>query len=435
MRTGSFLLPNRVVLAPMAGVTDRPFRQLCRRLGAGLTVSEMVTSDPRLRTTRKTLRRIDHSGEPAPRSVQIAGSDPAQLADAARFNVARGADVIDINMGCPAKKVCNVAAGSALLSDETLVGCILDRVVAAVDVPVTLKIRTGPSPDRRNAVRIARIAESAGVAAVAVHGRTRKCAFRGTAEYDSIRAVKRAVSIPVIANGDITSLEQARRVLSFTGADAVMIGRAGPGQPLAARRGRGVSRVGHENPAAGHAGTGRGAPRAPARAPCVLRRCGRGSGRPQAPVVALPGVSARRTVLAQRKPRRVREAAARPHSGLLPSPARRGAREARGVSSSGPTGSPGPPDGGCTPAPHLDVPDHRRSEPLRECVKVAVEDYLHQLDGHDVSEFFSLVMTEVEAPLLEAVLAHANGNQSRAAAMLGINRATLRKKLRRYNLI
>ena len=180
MQIGSFNVPNRVVLAPMAGVTDRPFRQLCRRLGAGLTVSEMVTSDPRLRTTRKTLQRIDHTGEPAPRSVQIAGADPAQLADAARFNVAHGADIIDINMGCPAKKVCNAAAGSALLSDESLVGRILERVVAAVEVPVTLKMRTGPSPERRNAVRIARIAESAGVAAVAVHGRTRKCAFKGS---------------------------------------------------------------------------------------------------------------------------------------------------------------------------------------------------------------------------------------------------------------
>ena len=231
MRIGSFNLPNRVVLAPMAGVTDRPFRRLCRRLGAGLTVSEMVTSDPRLRATRKTLQRIDHCGEPAPRSVQIAGSDPAQLADAARFNVAHGADIIDINMGCPAKKVCNAAAGSALLSDEALVARILERVVAAVEVPVTLKIRTGPSPDRRNAVRIARIAESAGIAAVAVHGRTRKCAFRGAVEYDSIRAVKRAVSIPVIANGDIASAIQARRVLAFTGADGVMIGRAAQGNP------------------------------------------------------------------------------------------------------------------------------------------------------------------------------------------------------------
>ena len=231
MQIGSLFVPNRVVLAPMAGVTDRPFRQLCRRLGAGLAVSEMVASDPRLRTTRKTLQRIDHCGEPAPRSVQIAGADPVHLADAARFNVAHGADIIDINMGCPARKVCNVAAGSALLSDEPLVGRILERVVAAVEVPVTLKIRTGPSPDRRNAVRIARIAESAGVAAVAVHGRTRKCAFRGPVEYDSIRAVKRAISIPVIANGDIASPEQARHVLAATGADAVMVGRAAQGNP------------------------------------------------------------------------------------------------------------------------------------------------------------------------------------------------------------
>ena len=231
MQIGPFNVPNRVVLAPMAGVTDRPFRQLCRRLGAGLTVSEMVTSDPRLRTTRKTLQRIDHTGEPAPRSVQIAGADPAHLADAARFNVAHGTDIIDINMGCPAKKVCNAAAGSALLCDESLVGRILERVVAAVEVPVTLKIRTGPSPERRNAVRIARIAESAGVAAVAVHGRTRKCAFKGPVEYDSIRAVKRAVSIPVIANGDIASPEQARHVLALTGADAVMVGRAAQGNP------------------------------------------------------------------------------------------------------------------------------------------------------------------------------------------------------------
>ena len=231
MQIGSISLPNQVALAPMAGVTDRPFRQLCRRLGAGLTVSEMVSSDPRLRATRKTLRRIDHTGEPAPRSVQIAGADPAQLADAARFNVEHGADIVDINMGCPAKKVCNAAAGSALLSDEALVGRILECVVAAVEVPVTLKIRTGPSPDRRNAVRIAHIAESAGIAAIAVHGRTRKCAFKGTAEYDSIRAVKQAVSIPVIANGDIASPQQARRVLALTGADAVMIGRAAQGNP------------------------------------------------------------------------------------------------------------------------------------------------------------------------------------------------------------
>ena len=306
----------------MAGVTDRPFRRLCRRLGAGLTVSEMVTSDPRLRATRKTLQRIDHCGEPAPRSVQIAGADPAQLADAARFNVAHGADIIDINMGCPARKVCNVAAGSALLGDEALVSRILERVVAAVEVPVTLKIRTGPSPDRRNAVRVARIAESAGIAAIAVHGRTRKCAFRGAVEYDSIRAVKRAVSIPVIANGDITSPLQARRVLAFTGADGVMIGRAAQGNPWAARRDRSVSSVGYERLATRNRGTGGGASWAPARAARVLRRRSRSSGRTQAPVVVLQGVSARRGVLAQRQPHRVRQAAARPHAGLLQSTAR-----------------------------------------------------------------------------------------------------------------
>ena len=231
MQIGPFTLPNPVLLAPMAGVTDRPFRILCRQLGAGLTVSEMVTSAPGLRTRPKTVRRMDHSGEPAPRAVQIAGADPVYLADAAQFNADRGADIIDVNMGCPAKKVCNAAAGSALLSDEPLVERILARIVAAVDVPVTLKIRTGPSPDRRNAVRIARIAEATGIAAIAIHGRTRKCMFRGEAEYGSIRAVKQAVTIPVIANGDIASPEQARRVLAWTGADAVMIGRAAQGNP------------------------------------------------------------------------------------------------------------------------------------------------------------------------------------------------------------
>jgi tRNA-dihydrouridine synthase B len=224
-------LPNALVVAPMAGVTDRPFRQLCRRLGAGYAVSEMVASDPRLFDTPKTRRRIDHAGEPAPIAVQIAGADPRQLAEAARYNVARGAQIVDINMGCPAKKVCNAAAGSALLSDEALVARILDAVVAAVDVPVTLKIRTGPDPLRRNALAIARIAEDAGVAALTVHGRTRACMFTGAVEYDTIAAVKASVTIPVIANGDIDSPERARDVLARTGADAIMIGRAAQGRP------------------------------------------------------------------------------------------------------------------------------------------------------------------------------------------------------------
>ena len=215
----------------MAGVTDRPFRQLCKRLGAGLAVSEMVASDPRLRATPKSQRRTDHRGEVEPIVVQIAGADPAQMADAARYNVDRGAQIIDINMGCPAKKVCNVAAGSALLQNEPLVAAILAAVVAAVRVPVTLKIRTGWSREHRNAVRVARIAEDSGIAALSVHGRTRECGFAGDVEYDTIREVKRAVALPVTANGDIDSAEKAREVLDCTGADAVMIGRAAQGRP------------------------------------------------------------------------------------------------------------------------------------------------------------------------------------------------------------
>jgi tRNA-dihydrouridine synthase B len=231
MRIGSFRLSTPLILAPMAGVTDRPFRTLCRRMGAGLAVSEMVTARPELRTSDKTRLRLDHSGEPEPRSVQIAGTDPQMLAEAARCNVAEGAQIIDINMGCPAKKVCSKAAGSALLRDEALVARILDAVVAAVDVPVTLKIRTGWCPETRNAVRIGQIAEAAGIQALAVHGRTRACGFRGEAEFDTVRAVKQAVGIPVIANGDVDSPKSAAHVLRITGADAVMIGRAAQGRP------------------------------------------------------------------------------------------------------------------------------------------------------------------------------------------------------------
>src|SRR6266550_2614837 len=215
----------------MAGVTDRPFRQLCKRLGAGLAVSEMVASNPKLRDTDKSQRRMNHDGEVEPIVVQIAGADPQQMADSARYNVDRGAQIIDINMGCPAKKVCNAAAGSALLSNEPLATSIVAAVVAAVDVPVTLKIRTGPSPEARNAVAIARMAQDAGIAALAVHGRTRACAFVGAVDYGTIRAVKDAIAIPVIANGDIVSPRQAREVLALTGADGLMIGRAAQGRP------------------------------------------------------------------------------------------------------------------------------------------------------------------------------------------------------------
>jgi len=231
MRIGAHQLRNGLFVAPMAGITDRPFRRLARRYGAALAVSEMVSSRPELRESRKTRLRVDHAGEPGPISVQIAGSDPRLLADAARFNVERGAEIIDINMGCPAKKVCNVAAGSALLEDEPRVARILEAVVAAVDVPVTLKIRTGPVPDRRNAVRIARLAEAAGVQLLAIHGRTRACMFEGRAEYDTIAEVKSRLRIPVIANGDVRTPEDAKRVLQATGADGIMVGRAAQGRP------------------------------------------------------------------------------------------------------------------------------------------------------------------------------------------------------------
>ena len=231
MQIGSFKLDNNLFLAPMAGVTDRPFRQLCKKLGAGMVVSEMVSSNSLLWGSTKTLRRANHDGETEPRSVQIAGADPGMMAQAARVNVEHGAQVIDINMGCPAKKICNVMAGSALLKNEALVSDIIGSVVNAVDVPVTLKIRTGWDTNNRNGLRVARIAEDMGIQALAVHGRTRACAYKGDAEYDTIAEIKSAISIPVIANGDINSPEKAKFVLDYTGVDGLMIGRAAQGRP------------------------------------------------------------------------------------------------------------------------------------------------------------------------------------------------------------
>jgi tRNA-dihydrouridine synthase B len=231
LRIGPYQLKNNLIVAPMAGVTDRPFRQLCKKMGAGMAVSEMVSSNSLLWGSEKTLRRANHEGEVSPISVQIAGADPKMMAEAAKYNVDNGAQIIDINMGCPAKKVCNVMAGSALLKDEPLVAQILKAVVAAVDVPVTLKIRTGWDKQNRNAVAVAKMAEDIGVQALAMHGRTRACLYTGDAEYDTIAAVKQAVGIPLIANGDITTPEKARFVLEKTGADAVMIGRAAQGRP------------------------------------------------------------------------------------------------------------------------------------------------------------------------------------------------------------
>jgi tRNA-dihydrouridine synthase B len=231
MLIGSHRLDNNLVLAPMAGVTDQPFRLLCRELGAGLVVSEMVTSNPALFNSRKTQLRLKHDGESEPRAVQIAGTDPEQMANAALFNVELGAQIIDINMGCPAKKVCNVMAGSALMKNEKLVADILTAVVNAVDVPVTLKIRTGWDTENRNALTIARIAESAGIQALTVHGRTRACAFKGSAEHETAGEIKANINIPVIANGDITTPEKAAEILNKYNVDGIMIGRAAQGNP------------------------------------------------------------------------------------------------------------------------------------------------------------------------------------------------------------
>ncbi len=231
MHIGPYQLRNNIFVAPMAGVTDRPFRQLCKELGAGYAVSEMAASDPRVMASVKTARRINHEGEMEPKAVQIAGADPVMLADAARFNVDRGAQIIDINMGCPVKKVCNNWCGSALLRDEALVARLLEAVVNAVDVPVTLKFRTGWDRQSKNALTIAHIAQESGIAMLTLHGRTRADGYTGDAEYDTIAAVKAASKLPVVANGDIDTPFKAKRVLQLTGADAVMVGRAAQGRP------------------------------------------------------------------------------------------------------------------------------------------------------------------------------------------------------------
>jgi tRNA-dihydrouridine synthase B len=231
VKIGPYSLPSNVLLAPMAGVTDRPFRILCRRFGAGLAASEMLSADVRLWNTPKSRRRMDHTGEPGPRVVQIAGSDPSMMAEAARRNVDAGAEIIDINMGCPAKKVCNAQAGSALMQDEELVARILHSVVRAVDVPVTLKTRTGWDRDHKNGMRIALIAEDNGIQALAIHGRTRTDLYQGNAEHETVTAIKAAIKIPVFANGDVDSPQRARQILQTTGCDGIMIGRAAQGRP------------------------------------------------------------------------------------------------------------------------------------------------------------------------------------------------------------
>ncbi len=458
MRIGSHALPNALAVAPMAGVTDRPFRQLCRRLGAGYAVSEMVASNPRLHDTPKTRRRTDHAGEPAPIAVQIAGADPALLAEAARHNVARGAQIIDVNMGCPAKKVCNAAAGSALLSDEPLVARILDAVVAAVAVPVTVKIRTGPDPARRNAVAIARIAERAGVAALAVHGRTRACMFEGAAEYGTIAAVKAAVGIPVIANGDIDTPERARDVLAATGADAIMIGRAAQGRPWIFREIAHFLDTGMHLPpptvdearalivehlADHYAFHGEAAGVRTARkhlgwygrrrggARRVQRRGHDGGAGRRGGALLRPARAGRRAAhVCGRRPReRRRGSMLRARRSASSGRARQGARAMAGGNAVGNAVGRGGP---------RRVKKTTRSNGTSEIgrsVERSLDEYFRRLDGESPSGVYDMVIGHVERAMLRSVMGRANGNQTQAAELLGVNRNTLRAKLAKYDLL
>ena len=426
MRIGHITLANRLFAAPMAGVTDRPFRQLCKRLGAGYAVSEMVTSRKDLWARLKTSRRADHAGETEPISVQIAGTDAPMMAEAAAYNIDRGAQIIDINMGCPAKKVCNQWAGSALMQDEPLALAIVEAVVAACaphGVPVTLKMRTGWCESEKNAVRIARAAEGAGIAMVAVHGRTREQGYKGNAEYDTVAAVKRAVAIPVVANGDIDSPAKARAVLAQTGADAIMIGRAAQGRPWI------FGEIAH------YLATGEAAP-----PPRVARRQGLAARAPRRPlrlygefagvrsarkhigwtVRGLPGGDDFRAAMneiescddAGARGRRLVRRARRAHA----LDARRHRRR--------PRDRPSLTDMAMTNKKHIE-----------ECVRESLEGYFRDLRGVEPTAMHEMILRVVERPLFEVVMKEAGGNQSRAAEWLGINRNTLRRKLVEHKLI
>ena len=441
MRIGPYILPNNLAVAPMAGVTDRPFRQLCKRLGAGYAVSEMVASNPRLRGTDKSRRRIDHAGEVAPIAVQIAGADPLQMADAARYNVDQGAQIIDINMGCPAKKVCNAAAGSALLANERLVAAILDAVVASVAVPVTLKIRTGPSPALRNAAAIARIAQDAGVAALTVHGRTRACAFIGAVEYDTIAAVKRTV----IDSGDRQRRHRhagtgARRAAAH-GGGRLMIGRAAQGRPWIFRE------IAH------FLATGTHLP-----APTVMEAreliaahladhydfYGEAAGVRIARkhlgwyTESLAGGAAlRRDVNAAVTRAEQQDAVQRFFvlqfsraigSGTSTLPP---ARAAADITTNNKLCEPGK---GGPRRVNRKIKLNGSNEICRS-VERSLDEYFKRLDGEAPSGVYDMVIGHVERALLVSIMDRANGNQTQAADMLGMNRNTLRVKLNRYKLI
>ena len=432
MRIGHITLANRLFAAPMAGVTDRPFRQLCKRLGAGYAVSEMVTSRKDLWATLKTSRRADHAGETDPIAVQIAGTDAPMMAEAAAYNVARGAQIIDINMGCPAKKVCTKWAGSALMKDEPLALAIVEAVVAACaphGVPVTLKMRTGWCESEKNAVRIARAAENAGVAMIAVHGRTREQGYKGSAEYETIAAVKRALKIPVVANGDIDSPAKAREVFAATGADAIMIGRAAQGRPWI------FADIAH------HLATGESAPppqrrrrqglapRAPRRSLPSLRRIRRRAQREEAHRLDAEGAARRRDVPRRDEHDRVVRRAGARRRRLVRSPRRHDAADAarRRLRA--------PPRSSTRPLRSIDPMSTNNKKHIEECVRESLDGYFRDLRGVEPTAMYEMILRVVERPLFEVVMKEAGGNQSRAAEWLGINRNTLRRKLVEHKLI
>ena len=428
MRIGPIQLANRLFAAPMAGVTDRPFRQLCKRLGAGYAVSEMVTSRRDLWSSLKTSRRADHDGEVAPISVQIAGTDARMMAEAAAYNIDRGAQIIDINMGCPAKKVCNQWAGSALMRDEPLALEIIDAVVAACTsrgVPATLKMRTGWCDAERNAVRLARAAESAGIAMVTVHGRTREQGYKGAAEYQTVAAVKAALHIPVVANGDIDSPEKARDVLAVTGADAIMIGRAAQGRPWIFREIAHYLATGDDIAAAGSA-AGQGLAARASRGPLrPVRRGQRRAQRPQA--YRLGGRNTARRPGISREDEPAGDVRGTNGSGL---------GVVRRVGRTQPLAAAEPCAGPRRARTAIrTMTSMTNKKHIEECVRESLDSYFKDLRGVEPTAMYEMILRVVERPLLEVVMAHAEGNQSRAAEWLGINRNTLRRKLLEHRLI